>query len=64
MTDLRVIDLPGGYAELLDGLKTTVRDARIKVLRTDNTQLIALYWAIVPGVWLQLVVLRLGSGVF
>lgn len=63
MTDLRAVDLPGGYAELLDGLKNTVRDARIKVLRTVNTQLIELYWAIGQGVRLQQEQHGWGSGV-
>jgi hypothetical protein len=36
MTDLRDLDMPGGYAELLDGLKSTVRAARTKAIRTVN----------------------------
>lgn len=63
VTDLRTVDLPSGYAELLDGLKSTVRDARIKVLRTVNTQLIELYWAIGQGVRLQQEQHGWGSGV-
>ncbi|TVU64732.1 DUF1016 domain-containing protein [Paenarthrobacter nitroguajacolicus] len=63
MTDLRVVDLPGGYTELLDSLKSTVRDARIKALRTVNTQLIELYWAIGQGVRLQQEQHGWGSGV-
>ncbi|MBP2269265.1 putative nuclease of restriction endonuclease-like (RecB) superfamily [Pseudarthrobacter sp. PvP004] len=63
MTDLRTVDLPSGYAELLDGLKSTVRNARIKVLRTVNTQLIELYWTIGQGVRLQQEQHGWGSGV-
>ena len=63
MTDSRDLDLPGGYAELLDGLRTAVRAARTKVLRTVNTQLVELYWAIGHGVRIQQEKHGWGSGV-
>ncbi|MCY0905750.1 DUF1016 N-terminal domain-containing protein [Arthrobacter sp. H14-L1] len=46
MTDTPDLALPSGYTDLLSELKKRVRDARIKALRTVNTQLIELYWTI------------------
>lgn len=39
-------DLPSGYSDLLKDLKVRVRTSRSTALRTINTQLIELYWAI------------------
>ena len=46
MTDTPDLALPSGYTDLLGELKKRVRGARIKALRTVNTQLIELYWSI------------------
>ncbi|WP_211882923.1 PDDEXK nuclease domain-containing protein [Pseudarthrobacter albicanus] len=46
MTEDRDLALPTGYTDLLVELKTRVRAARTKALRTVNTQLIELYWSI------------------
>lgn len=53
MGESRELGLPAGYTELLDDLKDRVKAARTKVLRTVNTQLIELYWAIGRDVRLQ-----------
>lgn len=42
ITDLRDLALPSSYKDLLGELKAT----RTAALRTDNTQLIELYWSI------------------
>ncbi|MFW0772263.1 PDDEXK nuclease domain-containing protein [Paenarthrobacter nitroguajacolicus] len=63
MTDSRDLDLPLGYLALLDDLKETVKAARTKALRTINTQLIELYWAIGQGVRQQQEQQGWGSGV-
>ncbi|MDR6688303.1 putative nuclease of restriction endonuclease-like (RecB) superfamily [Arthrobacter sp. 1088] len=63
MTDSRELDLPFGYLDLLEDLKATVKAARTKVLRTVNTQLIELYWAIGQGVRQQQEQQGWGSGV-
>lgn len=41
-----VLELPGDYQELLEGVKKRVRDARIQAQRTVNTMLIELYWSV------------------
>ena len=46
MTEPRDLALPTGYTDLLGELKDRVRAARTTALRTVNTQLIELYWAI------------------
>ncbi|TQS88914.1 DUF1016 domain-containing protein [Arthrobacter sp. TS-15] len=63
MTDSRDLDMPDGYTDLLEDLKATVKAARIKALRTVNTQLIELYWTIGQGVRLQQERQGWGSGV-
>ncbi|MFJ6376319.1 hypothetical protein ACIQH9_11415 [Pseudarthrobacter oxydans] len=45
MSGARDLVLRAGYTELLGELKARVRAARTKVLRTVNTQLIELNWA-------------------
>ena len=40
------IDLPAGYDQLLESLKTRVHSARTQAQRTVNTLLIELYWAL------------------
>lgn len=37
---------PTGYGELLEQIKTQVRDAHIQAARKVNTELIVLYWQI------------------
>jgi predicted nuclease of restriction endonuclease-like (RecB) superfamily len=37
---------PAGYGELLEQVKTRVREARVQAARTVNTELITLYWQI------------------
>ncbi|NQD86861.1 DUF1016 family protein [Paenarthrobacter sp. CM16] len=63
MTDSRDLDLPAGYLDLLEDLKATVKTARTRALRTINTQLIELYWAIGQGVRQQQDQQGWGSGV-
>ncbi len=63
MTDSRDVDLPAGYLDLLEDLKATVKTARTRALRTINTQLIELYWAIGQGVRQQQDQQGWGSGV-
>ena len=41
-----VESLPAGYAELLEGIKTQVRAARIRAALSVNRELIELYWEI------------------
>jgi predicted nuclease of restriction endonuclease-like (RecB) superfamily len=53
MTEPRDLALPTGYTALLGELKTRVRAARTKALRTVNTQLIELYWSIGQAVRIQ-----------
>jgi predicted nuclease of restriction endonuclease-like (RecB) superfamily len=38
--------LPGTYLQILEILKTRIRDARIKAIITANVQLLAIYWEI------------------
>ncbi|WP_199279107.1 DUF1016 N-terminal domain-containing protein [Arthrobacter sp. CAN_A2] len=54
---------PSGYDALLAGLKDRVRDARSRVLRTVNTQLIELYWSMGREVLEQQSKQGWGSGV-
>jgi len=43
VTDLAVA-VPEGYPQLLEQLKTQVRQARIRASRVVNTELLTLYW--------------------
>jgi predicted nuclease of restriction endonuclease-like (RecB) superfamily len=63
MTDSRALTLPAGYEDLLSSLKDRVRAARIRALRTVNTQLIELYWSIGKSVLVRQQVEQWGSGV-
>ncbi|MEC5180858.1 PDDEXK nuclease domain-containing protein [Arthrobacter sp. CG_A4] len=63
MTDARDLALPTGYTDLLGELKSRVRAARTKALRTVNTQLIDLYWSIGKTVLERQEVENWGSGV-
>jgi len=40
------LDLPAGYAELLEALKERVRTSQVRAARTANTELLRLYWSI------------------
>jgi predicted nuclease of restriction endonuclease-like (RecB) superfamily len=40
------VDLPEQYGDFLESLKVQVRSARQQAVRTVNTELIRLYWAI------------------
>ena len=40
------VELPGGYAELLEQVKAQVRRARVSAARAANTELIGLYWRV------------------
>jgi predicted nuclease of restriction endonuclease-like (RecB) superfamily len=39
-------DVPDGYPQLLQALKTRIRDARVRAASSVNGELIALYWQI------------------
>jgi len=54
---------PADYAETLDALKRRVHDARFKVQRRANAELVALYWHIGDTVLKRLQVSAWGSGV-
>jgi len=41
-----VAQLPSGYAELLEGLKKRIREARVKANLSVNRELVLLYWEI------------------
>lgn len=57
------IELPAGYAEMLTGLKSWVRDAQFRAQRVVNTQLIELYWNIGREILTQQEHQGWGSGV-
>lgn len=63
MTNARDVALPTGYTDLLGELKSRVRSARTKALRTVNTQLIELYWSIGHDIGSQQESQGWGSGV-
>ncbi len=39
-------DLPNGYAELLEDLKSRIQTARVKAMLAVNRELVLLYWQI------------------
>jgi predicted nuclease of restriction endonuclease-like (RecB) superfamily len=63
MTNANDLALPTGYTDLLGELKSRVRFARTKALRTVNTQLIELYWSIGHDISSQQESQGWGSGV-
>jgi hypothetical protein len=47
------VDLPDGYAEVLARLRSEVRSARSRSLRSVNAELIRLYWTVGKAVLQQ-----------
>ena len=55
--------LPADYADLLDALKTRVKNARIQAQRTVNALLIELYWSLGKDILARQNTQGWGSGV-
>jgi len=47
------VAVPEGYPQLLEQLKTQVRQARIRASRVVNTELLTLYWDLPPAAYID-----------
>jgi len=39
------------YPELIQDIKTRIRQAQIKATMSVNSEMLALYWDVVPSLW-------------